>query len=69
MACACDAVHKKTFYSNIQLWSDNQQGIPGGSAINIGMLPVVVCTQCGTAEFKIPEQDMSRWFRRGKLPA
>lgn len=64
MPCNCAAADRRIYCSIIQLWSDMHGGLPAGNAINLKPVEVTVCTTCGNAQFKIPEEDMRRWFRR-----
>jgi hypothetical protein len=62
MACACSSSKKRIYYANIQLFTDLQNGIPGGSSPPVGSVKeVTVCTECGAAEFLIPDAER-RWF-------
>jgi hypothetical protein len=54
MACNCDGTHKRVLYGDIKLWSAKQEGIPAGSGMVLPTVDVVVCDNCGTAEFKMP---------------
>lgn len=63
MPCSCFASTKRTYYANIQLYSQLIEGSPAGSAPSLSVKEVTVCADCGAAEFVITE-DERRWFRR-----
>jgi hypothetical protein len=62
MTCACSSPNTKTYYAEIALFTHLSNGIPGGSAPPLSIREVTVCTECGSAEFLIPEGEL-RWFR------
>ncbi len=64
MSCNCEADRKRTYYAAIQLWSDIQDGIPGGPGIRLDSVTVAVCTRCGESRFVVPEQVMLRHFKQ-----
>jgi hypothetical protein len=67
MSCECGSKSTKLYYSNVQLFSQpDESGIPSRVGIPLTKTQVRVCTQCGKAEFDVPELDMHRWF--GKQP-
>ena len=61
MSCKCGPKSTKVYYSNIQLFNQSgESGIPGGLGIPLTKAQIRVCTQCGKAEFDVPELDMQR---------
>jgi hypothetical protein len=65
MACTCSSPKKKIFYAYIELRTKQTDGILGGYAPPPGSVKeVTVCTECGAAEFTIPD-DERRAFRVG----
>ena len=65
MSCNCEPDKKRTYFSSVQLFSEpGNSGIPAGAGILLSQTEVNVCTQCGKAEFSVPDSDMQRWFRR-----
>jgi len=54
MPCNCDSSYKRELYGDIKLWTTKQEGIPAGSGIVLPTVNVLVCDNCGTAEFKMP---------------
>ncbi len=65
MPCACSSSKKRTYYANIQLFTELKNGMPSGSSPPMGSVKeVTVCSECGAAEFLVPEADR-RWFDMG----
>ena len=58
--------HKALLLERPTVSQPGESGIPGGVGIPLTQTQVRVCTQCGKAEFDVPELDMQRWF--GKQP-
>jgi len=56
MACTCDSNYKRVLYGEIKLWNAKQEGIPAGTGIVLPTVDVLVCDNCGTAEFKMPHK-------------
>ena len=54
MSCNCNESLKRTYYGEMRLWNQMQDGLPCGAALPTLLLPVVVCLQCGHSEFTIP---------------
>ena len=58
MACTCPSNKKKTYFALIELRSEVVDGILGGAAPSPGVVKaVIVCTECGLAEFRIPDEE------------
>jgi hypothetical protein len=65
MACICSLPKKKIFYAHIELYTRLADGMPVGSSPPSGTVKeVMVCVDCGAAEFTIPEGEL-RGFRAG----
>ncbi len=60
--CDCGPDNKRTYYANVQLYTDKQEGLVSGAASPLAMKEVTVCTKCGHAEFSIAESE-KRFFR------
>jgi len=56
MACNCDSSNKRVLYGEIKLWSTKHEGIPAGTGIVLPTVEVLVCDNCGTAEFTMPHK-------------
>jgi len=63
MACSCPATNKRIYYANIQLFPEEKDGMVTGGSPHLSTKQVMVCSQCGTAEFLIEESEL-RWFRK-----
>lgn len=62
MACSCGSSRKRTYFALIALHSEVKGGLLGGSAPPLGSVKeVIVCSECGMAEYQIPAEEM-RWF-------
>jgi hypothetical protein len=63
MSCNCSPEDKRTYYANIQLFSEQQSGlVAGASPLSVKMREVVVCAKCGTGEFLVPTSELP-WLR------
>ena len=58
MSCSCASEKKRTYFANIQLFTDQCDGMPAGAAPHLDLTAVVVCQQCGKAEFSIPASNL-----------
>lgn len=58
MSCNCAAEKKRIYLANIKLFTDVKDGIPTGASPHLDMTQVVVCSQCGNAEFTIPTSNL-----------
>lgn len=58
--CDCGSENKRTYYSNIQLFTEAPNGVPSGAAPHLGMKEITVCKKCGTAEFTLTESERIR---------
>jgi hypothetical protein len=62
MPCSCSASKKRTYFALIELRTEVKDGLLGGSAPSPGAVKqVTVCTECGLAEFQIPDEER-RWY-------
>jgi hypothetical protein len=60
MACSCPSSSKRTYYGQIQLFSNLSGGLPGGSSPPLGKTKeVTVCSECGLAQYSIPIEELS----------
>jgi hypothetical protein len=54
MSCNCAPEKKRTYFANIELFTDLNDGMPTGASPHLDLTEVVVCSHCGKAEFSIP---------------
>jgi hypothetical protein len=60
--CKCSG-EKKTYFANIQLFTDLVDGLPAGAAPPLlQKTRVAVCSQCGLAQFSVPASSL-RYFQ------
>jgi hypothetical protein len=63
MQCLCAPASRRLFFAQIQLFSQLIDGVPGGAAPPIGAVKEIkVCTECGYAEFFIPQLELC-WLK------
>ena len=58
VSCNCPSEKKRAYFANIKLFRDVIDGTPTGSSPNLDTTQVVVCSQCGNAEFTIPTSNL-----------
>lgn len=58
MSCSCPSEKKRAYFANIKLFTDVRDGIPSGASPHLDMTQVLVCSQCGHAEFTIPSSNL-----------
>ena len=56
MACNCDSKYKRAYHGEIKLWTEKKEGIPAGAGMTLPPVEVMVCENCGIAEFKMPHK-------------
>lgn len=62
MACSCGNQSRRTYYANLQLFTEKQNGlVAGASPPFLAALEITVCPLCGKSEFQIPS-DRLRYF-------
>lgn len=60
MSCVCGNAPTRTYFANVQLWSNPG---PTGASFSTGEVAVEVCQKCGTASFVIPVETRKRFMR------